>query len=254
MKIKYFSESGYNYLFDTIQKHVEQYGGSPSCDWIGKEFGSRPYYKESRIDVVLPVLDPEMGDYANTILIYEAFKDALTPKQASNQYMWSYLTHCEYWDYTFKRWAKQGMSVNTIKERYFCGTEDGSRTGFLRNSIARLWWTGYLSYRSDSPGNPYALTKLLCSNSDLRVSILERNFSMNKDVCTGILSAIHEINNDPNLENVGVSPRTGEYEWRDLCKYINRFGAVTLLDALPSENIKQLSYDYILSQRSAAGR
>lgn len=249
MKIKYFSETSYNHLFDTLPQHVEQYGTSPDSEWIEKEFGSAPYFKESRIDAVLPHLDPEMGDYANTVQIYDALK-MLSPKQASNPYLWAYLTHCEYWGYTFKRWSKPGMSVNTIKERFFCGTEDGSRTGFLRNSIARLWWTGYLSYQEDKPGNPFSLTKLLCSNSDLRVSIVERNFSMNKDVCIGILSAIQEINDDPNVDNVGVSAKTGEYEWRDLCKYINRFGAVTMLDVLTRDEIKELSKDYILKQRT----
>lgn len=250
MKIKYFNETGYNHLFDTIPQHTELYGMSSNCEWIEKEFGTTQYFKESRIDAVLPPLDPEMGEYANTVQIYDSLK-MLTPKQASNPYLWAYLTHCEYWSYTAKRWSKPDMSVNTIKERFFCGSEEGSRTGFLRNSIARLWWTGYLSFQEDKPSNPFALTQLLCSNSDLRVSIVERYFSMNKDVCIGILSAIQEINDDPTLDDVGTSPITGEYEWRDLCKYINRFGAVTMLDALTREEIKQLSKEYILKQRQA---
>ncbi len=252
MKVKYFSESGYTHLFDSIAKHADLYGTSPNSDWIKKEFATRQYCKESRIDVVLPTLDPDMGDYVNTIAIHGAFKDILTAKQASNPYLWSYLAQCEYWNYTSKRWAAPGMSVDTIKQRFFCYTEKGSRIGFLRNSISRLWWAGYLTYQEDKPGNPYELTKLLYSNSDIFLQLLERNFSMNKEVCIGILSAIKEINDDPTLPNVGKSPKTGEYEWRDLCKYINRFGAVTLLDALTIDDIKKISKDYILKQRLAA--
>ena len=243
MKLKYFSESGYNHLFDTIEKHAQLYRTSSNCEWITNEFGSKSFYKESRIDAVLPSLDPEMGDFINAVQIYDALKDVLTPKQASNPYLWSYLSHCEYWSYTFRRWAKPDMSIGVIKEHFFCGTEEGSRAGFLRNSIARLWWSAYLSYQEDKPSNPYVLTKLLFSNSDLRVSILERNFSMNKNVCIGILSAIKEINDDPSASDVV------EDEWRDLCKYINRFGAVTMLDVLSSEDIMEISMEYIIKQR-----
>jgi hypothetical protein len=254
VKVKYFSESGYTHLFDSIPKHTELYGSSPNSDWIPKEFGTRQFCKESRIDVTLPTLYPEQDDYVNIIQIYNVFKDVLTPKQASNPYLWSYLAQCEYWDYTSKRWAKPGMSVDSIKQRFFCYTEKGSRIGFLRNAISRLWWAGYLTYQEDKPGNPYELTNLLCSNSDIFLWILDHNFSMNRDVCIGILSAIKEINDDPALPNVGKSAKTGEYEWRGLCKYINRFGAVTLLDALTRDDIKKISVEYILEQRRDASR
>lgn len=77
---------------------------------------------------------------------------------------------------------------------------------------------------------------------------------MNRNITIGILKAILEINNTEKKE-VGVSPIEGEaYEWRDLCKYINRYGAVSVLDALTSEEIKEISYNYILSQREKAKR
>ena len=40
--------------------------------------------------------------------------------------------------------------------------------------------------------------------------IVERSFSINKDFCIGILSAIQEINDDPSLDDVGTSPITGK--------------------------------------------
>lgn len=144
--------------------------------------------------------------------------------------------------------ASQGESKRSvnIKQRYLCTP---SRIGLLRNSLSRLWWYGYLSYNPDSQSHKYDLTKLLLSQSDLCQSIVERNFSMNRNITFGILSAIQEINDDPALDNVDRSQKTGEYEWRDLCKYINRFGAVTLLDSLTSDEVKKTSYDYILNQR-----
>ena len=72
---------------------------------------------------------------------------------------------------------------------------------------------------------------------------------MNRNICYGILRAIKEINDDPKLEDVGKLESTGEYEWRGLCKYLNRYGAVTLLDALTSDEIKEISYNYLIKQR-----
>ncbi len=252
MKIKYFVESAYVDLFDSIKDHETLYA-EKSNSWVKDFFGDREYCKESRIESHLPELKAENDEYTNVIAFYDVFKDRLNPKQASNPYLWSYLTHCEYWDYTNARWAKEGMSVDTIKQRYFCSfltnNIEGNRVGFLRNAVARLWWMGYLSYQENRHGNPYELTKLLTSHSDISSSVLERNFSMNRNVTVGILDAILEINNDPSLADVGVSHKTGKYEWRELCKYINRYGAVTLLDSMTSDDIKEISYNFLLENR-----
>lgn len=242
MKIKYFTESAYLDLFDNIPNHTAHYT-SENNSWIVSFFGDRKFFKESRIEGNLPELDAQNDEFTNVALFYDAFRDKLSPKQASNPYLWTYLTHFDYWNFATQRWAKEGMSVDTIKQRFFCNTADGNRIGFLRNAVARLWWMGYLSYQPERKGNPYELTKLLTSSSDICQSIIERNFSMNRNVTVGILEAILEINNDVHLQDVIMN------EWRELCKYINRYGAVTLLDTLSCNEVKQISYEYILNLR-----
>ena len=256
MKLKYFTESALTDLYDSISEHEMLYA-SDSNEWLDSFFGERVFCKESRIEANLPTLDAKNDEYTNIISIYEAFKDKLSPKQASNPYLWTYLTHTHFWDFTQQRWVKnEQVSVDMIKSRFFCtfttgakGNPEGNRVGFLRNAVSRLWWLGHLSYKEDGPGNPYELTKLLVSHSDISASILERNFSMNRNVTVGILGAMLEINNDPRLPDVGVSRSSGKYEWRELCKYINRYGAVTMLDFMSSDDIKELSYNFILNHR-----
>lgn len=253
MKIKYFTESAYNELYDSIPNNLVLYQNSDGS-WIKKYFGCQPFFKESRIVSYLPELnihnkDKADEDYENALIIHNSFKDKITPKQASNVFLWSYLSHCEYWKYTFERWSSDQMTVDSVKQRFFCYTETGNRIGFLRNSISRLWWGAYLTYQEDNP-KPYELTKVLFSHSDIFLQIIERNFSMNKEIIVGILSAIKAINDDPNLNNVGMNKATNEYEWRSLCKYLNRYGGVTLLDVLGRKEICKLSYDYILNKRN----
>lgn len=253
MKVKYFPESAYYELFDNIEANKQFYQKADN-EWIKTVFNDRVFSKESRIDVsALPTLDAANGEFSNIILIFETFKEKLSPKQASNPFLWAWLTHIHYWKYAHERWAKDEMSVDMIKQRFFCSfltkNAEGNRVGFLRNAISRLWWMGYLTYQEDHPSNPFELTKLLVSNTDLCQSVLERNFSMNKNITIGILKAILKINENEKRE-VGVSHIEGEvYEWRDLCKYINRYGAVSVLDALSIDEIEEISYNYIINQR-----
>lgn len=256
-KINYFPEGAYLELFDNIDANRAYYS-LPNNDWIKKIFGDREFSKESRIHAALPTISVADGEYSNVIAIYNAFRDKLTPKMASNPYLWAWLTHNYYWNYTHERWAKEEMSVDTIRQRFFCSfltkNPEGNRVGFLRNSIARLWWIGYLTYQEDHLSNPFELTKLLVSHSDLCQSVIERNFSMNRNITIGMLKAILKINNS-GFKEVGVSPIDGEqYEWRDLCKYINRYGAVSLLDSLTSDEIMDISYNYILRQRDKGSK
>lgn len=248
MRIGYFTENAYDDLYDSISKNVDCYKSIDNT-WLKEWSAKIQPAKESRIDVTtLPVLDVNLGDAGNAIAIHNVLKDKINHKQASNVYLWSYLTHFNYWDYSIKRWGNEDINEEMIKAHFFCITHEGTRRGFLRNSISRLWWAAELTYQPDKP-DPYELTKVLFSNQDIYQSIAERNFSMCNNVIIGILSAIKEINDDPDLEDVGVSKKYNEREWRMLCKYINRFGAVTLLETFTAEEIKQMSYNYILESR-----
>ena len=251
MKLNYFPESAYLELFDNIGTNQPHYSNKNN-DWVAQIFGERVYSKESRIDASLPDLKHADGEYMNVVSFYTAMREKLTPKQASNPYLWAWLTHCYYWKYTHERWSKEEMSEDMIKQRFFCSFQtknpEGNRVGFLRNAISRLWWFGYLTYQEDAQ-NPYELTELMLSNSDLCQNVMERNFSMNREVTIGILRAIKEINDDPNMRDVGAVNNGDHYEWRPLCKYINRYGGVVLLDTLDREDIKKLAYDFLIDYR-----
>lgn len=264
MRIKYLTNKAYETLLDNIAIDKEYY--SRDDMWLLEYFEGKEFAKESRIDVSPITLymdgDRNASDLINTRAIFDTFEE-LTPQQASNPYLWSYLSLVDFWKYSKWRWGRSDedttdmvldgvvtpeetkRSVN-IKQRYLCVP---SRIGLLRNSLSRLWWYGYLTYQPNSPAHKYDLTKLLLSHSDLCSSVVERNFSMNRNITVGVLSAIQQINDEFPMQPVDRSLITGEYEWRDLCKYINRYGAVTLLDSLTADEIKAISYNYIINRR-----
>ncbi len=267
MRVKYLTDKAYETLMDNLTIDQEKYLSKNG--WLHEYFNGKEFFKESRLEITGISMymdgDKNASDIINVRTVFDNLGN-LTPQQASNHYLWSYISMVDCWQYTSWRWGKleeEALDVDgeedaigttskeskraiNIKQRYLC---QPSRIGLLRNSISRLWWYGYLSYQAGPLSHKYELTELLLSQSDLCQSIVERNFSMNRNITYGILKAIKKINDNPKMDNVGKIEQTGEYEWRGLCKYINRYGAVTLLDTLTSEEIEDISYKYLLKQR-----
>lgn len=247
MKLKYFKENSYLELLDSVPENINKYRFS-EVQWIDSFFQKENYYKESNINAVLP--DSLYGksfedDIVSVRMVYDSLKDVLNPKQASSELLWSYLSHTKYWEYTKNRWIDKDASIDTIKSRFFCSsTRSGKadRRGLLRNSISRLYWFGYLSYDEDRK-NKYELTELLLSKSDLCQNIIDRNYSMNKYITRGILLGIKEYIDKTGQEIL-------EQQWRSFCKYLNRYGAVALLDVMSEHEVQQLTYDYLSNRNS----
>lgn len=235
MKLKYLTESAYEQLYKGITKNLSLYTNKKPI--LATIFPHGGFAKESNI--VIQNINLVDDDLTNVKILFTEMKK-LTPEQASNVYLWTWLTHDVFYDYAQERWQPEGEG--TIKDRFFCDSFKGSRIGLFRNAIARLWWYGYMTYQ-EGRSNPFYLTEILLSSSDLSVQILERKFGMNKNIVVGILSAISELNDSQEYDNVVMD------EWRELTKYLNRYGGATMLDFLSPEEIKEESIKFILNRR-----
>lgn len=234
MKLKYFTEEAYNYLYDNMESNAEYY--KRDSGWLKEFFDGREYAVETGIEYpefqLVSTGDKTDDDFVNTKIVYDVLGKILTPHQACNKYMWSYLVHDKYWSYTTQRWAvAAGASVKT---RYFCGD---SRIPLSLNALSRLWWYGYLTYDEDNPSDPYHLTKLMTSDTDLCQNLVQHKYSMNKAIALGFLEGIKKF-----IDESGEF--TGDKQ-RSVIKFVNRYGAVTSLDVLTREEIKELTYNYL---------
>jgi hypothetical protein len=167
-------------------------------------------------------------DIENCKTIYSAFK-LLTPTQASDPRLWTYLTHVTYWNYMKSRWPvnKAKNPVNRIRDRYFLRTLN--LQALTRNGISRLWWYGYLTYDGNRK-NPWELTETLLSRADLVVGITERALGCNKNILTALLDFFNE---NPEI-------RESEMSSRKLLKKLNLVGGVKNLPFLDSTEIKEI--------------
>lgn len=234
MKLYYLSEQAFNDLYDHIESNRGKYTENKS--WLKEYFGENQYLYESNIEYpdfeLIDTGDKTNDDFENTVTVYRCLGKILTPKQACNKYMWTYLAHEKFWDYTRKRWPVEKNS--SIETRYFCGN---SRISLTLNSISRLWWYGYLTYDEEDCNQPFRLTKLLLSYTDLCQNIIQHEYVMNKTIALGILDGLYDYYEEGHSFD--------EKQERSLIKYINRYGAVSSLDCFERAELRDMVYDFL---------
>ena len=157
----------------------------------------------------------------------------VTPVQASDPRLWVYLTHGPYAAYTAARWPIDPESnvADRIRERYFL--EGEGLASLVRNSVARLWWFGYLTRDTQQP-DPFELTDVLLSLQDIQMAFLERAIGRSPRILHGSLRLWKKL-----LAERGEVPKQGTViqQW---AKLIRLHGGVVLLDGLPEQQLQNV--------------
>ncbi|SRR5258706_507725 len=179
-----------------------------------------------------------LKDAENAVQIHKTFPN-LTPLQARDPRLWTRLCHVEFWSYMINRWPierylKDGQKKTDgrILERYFISQSQGR--SLMRNGIARLWWSAHLSFGPDRE-NPYELTQVLMSTLDITQSILERSIGRAPNIIHGFLAFLlrhkDELLTGGNINRIKI---------RQLTKFLNMYGGVSILDYLSESRIIEL--------------
>jgi len=161
------------------------------------------------------------NDFQTAILIYEAFKK-LEPIQASDERLWTYLSHVDLYQYLINRWdevykATAKNSQNYILEHWFINST--SQSGLLRHSLAGLWWAVYLSVDENRGNNKYELTEILFRQLDFPTRTLGTyKLGRHKEAVIGILEFIQE--------NEILFSTSFEKKTRLITKHLNLVGGV----------------------------
>ena len=189
-------------------------------------------------DDTLIVSDPSnksKDDLENAIQLYEKFKD-IPLSLASDEHFWAYLTHTNFWQYMCRRWpleeAKKGNEIEFIKTRYFFNSKNKT---FYRNGLSRLWWYVYLTIDETIVKDPYYYTRIMLSDQELASLLIESpTISRNQVALKAILEVIAEINRLVQSEQIEKIKNKRKF-LRELIKYINLIGGVTIWDVLSEE-------------------
>lgn len=167
------------------------------------------------------MLQNPSDDYANAIALYEAYP-TLTPLQASDNRLWLYLSHVDFYRYMYKRWplADAKNLPEYIKEHWL-----GSR-GFMRQGISNLWWSVYLTV-NEGADDKYALTKYMFAHQDFRTRRFASGvFARNREGMIGLLTGMMNSNAYEHY-----------FEARSIfaIMYFNHLGGTRQLSALPRD-------------------
>ena len=227
MSLKYFTDPFLARLRRTLPQNLDHYI-SPNS-WVESFAGGSLFSRETGVQVsaLRPLLIPQgevLNDIENAQIVYSDLR-RLTPIQAADERLWSYLSHVTYWQYMVARWGTTTQSV--IEDRFFFKSK-GIGT-LVRNGIARLWWFGYLTY-DQHRNDPFELTRILLSNQDIQTGLLQRNLGKSRLVRAATLDYLNQRR--PQIEQAGQGKGGVGKVAQHLFRGLNLAGGVYLLDAL----------------------
>lgn len=249
MFLSCLTEDAYDDLLNGISKNEEKYYGND--EWLDDFFVGRKYADQStsvQVDTFELISQPNEQsdaekseeDLVNVRILHDAFKN-LTPWQASNKYLWTYLCHADTKcrEYIQNRWLlSSSHGQDPIKTRFFV---TNTRSLIRENALSRLWWYGHLTY-DESETDPYALTRILLTQQAIAADVLDTLNRRNPNRMKGVLLALRDFDEKTG----GVSNFDKDYV-RPCMHYLNRYAAVTNLDYLEPEEVRDIAYYYMLS-------
>ena len=233
--------------FDEAKPHYIQ----GDQDWFIHRFDRERGLLDSRFEFPDFTLDCGAGEatedeYAATDLenvkrVYDAMRN-LPLTVASDARFWMGLSHTYCWDYVRYRRRNEIASGDdrAIKTSYFF-TQGAKRSAHV-NCLSRLWWGGRMTYDEGNRDNPYALTELVATTAFASnvMLISSSNFTGNRHVLLGILDAIKE------QRDSGVDIKRKHFV--GATKYLNRMGAITVLDYLDRARVREIISDYFATE------
>lgn len=249
MKLYFLKQKALDILERSIPDNLDRY--QMVATWIEKYFidNNEPkYFFDTGIEVddYQLVLGGPETDFQNAKILYEALQGHINLVQASDLRLWAYMAHAQHWDYMHVRWginvpdqeeeeenenntkkSSVDKAIDRIGTRYFFKASKGK--AFVRQGIARLYWSVYLTYDAENENNnPYEYTEYFFSKQDIFTSITERSYARNKIL---VLAALKELKHNPELSREEI---------RAFLAKLNQSGAITVLDFLDKNQAEEL--------------
>lgn len=196
-KQKVFTDTYISKLRSDIEKNLEYYfADSFPIDEVDDEgranvFSSRFEYDDQLLKRML-----ESSNTAEAAIeLYKAFSN-LTPAEAAQKNLWSYLSHVDLFPY-MKKITRQAKTAGAIEDNYF-----GAPT---KQSLSSLWWIVYLTIDETTDDDKYKYTRFLLENghSDLVLLLSQSTLFRCRSFSKGVLQFLMDNDYSSNLIAVG---------------------------------------------------
>jgi uncharacterized protein DUF6339 len=200
-------------------------------------------FDESVLELMKSSTAGDDGDVENCALLYKALP--LTPYQAREERLWTYLSHVYFLPYARTRWPipdDDNDAIAHIRTHFFARTK---RQIERDNVVARLWWVAHLCNRVSSMPLKHAL-QILLHQSDVRANLIERPTLSRSAI---VFSSIIELLGESFAGEKALFERNN---FREFMKRLNDYGGYVLLDVLEIESIKDVLRQIIMGQLKVA--
>lgn len=166
----------------------------------------------------------------NAIILHKAF-NSLNPTHASDERLWTFLSHINYWDYMKKRYPiekqpekKRGAYILT---HWYIDSLNASN--LTRNhGISSLWWGAYRTYDA-SREDPYELTRELFSMLDYTRHLVSGTQGRNSEFFHAVLDFV--------ISKKELFSKYKEDRVRYIMRTVNRMGGYKLFAGMNKEKI-----------------
>lgn len=175
-------------------------------------------------------------EFENAKSLFSAYK-GMTPVQATDARIWTYMTHVTFWDYMQRRWPLDGKSESELKKYLLAHwfIEKVNAKSLSRHGIASLWWGAYLTYDEDRE-DPFGLTREFFSYLEYRRELLEGTLGRSKNFMHAFLEFV--------IENGNLFEQNKENRIRFLTKRVNFVAGHRVLSVLSKNEIKEILGNY----------
>ena len=240
MRQKIFTPSYVEELIDGVEDNLHKYL-DPNYDW-----GNDAENITLELDFEQPDLSGMMqytetkratDDFQAAKILYESYREHLSPLKAAQRQFWQYLSHVVLKDYMRARWETindKDCPVSYIKEHWFYGQ------GRIRNWLEGMFWSVYCTVLENEDGSlNYKYTEFLFSIQKIR----DRGIGAatyvisNPSIVHGILDFyMDELAKKEKGEDT-VFDKYFEYRTDECIQLINKLGGVIELTALTRDDV-----------------
>ena len=250
MRLQFFSDAGIEKFKLRFANNLEYYKKADNS-WFLEQFSQEGVLGTYNMDfpdieLICDKKNPKETDFANVKIMFDALKN-LNPSDATQEKIWAALAHTTFWNYIKYRKSSDFNSDKVRKiENNFFFLRSLRRSIFI-HPLARLWWTGFLTY-DEKVSDHYHLTKMFADTSSFASNIIllsSNNFLSNKKIMLGFLKGIERA----AAEGIRIHEQQARYQYVMAAKYFNQLGAVCLLDSLEEEEIASKVYEYLLKHK-----
>lgn len=226
-------------------KYVEELGQRlKSQDTIhGYIEGKVPSYSESDIKNTgiqiekYPELSPDKTPLENSQLIFVALQ-SLDRTTASDQRLWSWLSHVPLMSYMSKKWKVEEQSpdkqASFILQKWFVQTQTGR--SYLRSGLSSLWWGAFMTY-DEKRDDPFELTREFFEYYN-ETTVFSDSLGKSKIFLHSLLDFI--------IQNPEYFKEDKRKKFRSLIRRLNFIGAYRLLPSLDEKMLRKILQESIL--------